>query len=273
MKKMLIIAVSVVAVVLVLGFAKDMVIKISIEKGVEIVTGLKLNIGSLGVGILKTQVDIRNLRLFNPVNFKDRTMLDMPEIYVAYNLPSIIKGKIYLPKARIVLKEFVVVKNENGDLNIDSLKVVQAQKEGKKPAEKSAEKAPEIQIDSLYLDIGKVVYKDYTGGGEPRIKEFNVNINEEYKDITNPYSLVSLIVVKALMNTTIANITDFDLNGLSGTVSDTLGGAQKAAAQVVTTAEKGIQTAADTARTAETAAKETVNALTDVFKNPFGAGK
>jgi len=215
------------------------------------------------------------LVLFNPAGFKDQTMLDMPEVYVHYNLPAIIKGKIHLIEARIYLREFVVVKNENGILNLDSLKVVQAQKEGRGPAEGKAAKAPEIQIDNLNLKIGKVIYKDYSSGGQPSVKEFNVNINESYKDINNPYALVSLIVVKAMMNTTIAGLTNFDLQGLSGTVSDTLAGAQKAATAAVTktqeAARQGVQTATETVKKTGEAVKQTTNALRDILKNPFGS--
>ncbi len=284
MKKLVTIAVSIVVVIAVLAFAKDMVIKMSVEKGVELVTGLKLSMGTLRVGIIKTLVDIRNLRLFNPANFKDRVMLDMPEIYVAYDLPALMKGKVHLSEARIALKEFVVVKNEKGELNLDSLKVVQAQKQGKRPAAKEAGKIPKIQIDSLRLKIKRVVYKDYTAGKEPRVTEYKINIDEQYKNITDPYSLVSLIVVKALMNTAIANLTDFDLQGLQGTVSDTLAGAQKAAMQAVSTAaeamkqtggvaQQGMQTATEAARKTGEAVQGAASALTDVFKNPFGSDK
>jgi hypothetical protein len=74
----------------------------------------------------------------------------------------------------------------------------------------------------IELKIGKVVYKDYSRGTEPFVQEFNVNLNERYSNITDPYKLVSLIVVKALWNTTIASLANFNLDGLKGTISDTL---------------------------------------------------
>ena len=88
-------------------------------------------------------------------------------------------------------------------------------------------KAPEIQIDSLTLKVGKVVYKDYSKGGEPSVQEFNINLDERYQNIDDPNKLVSLIIVKALANTTIAKLTNFDLKGLEGTIGDTLASAQK----------------------------------------------
>jgi len=276
-KKPITILVGILAILLVLSFAKDMIVKVSVEKGVQVVTGLPLKIRGFNVGIIKTLVGIKDLRLFNPKGYKDKIMLDMPEIYVDYDLPAIFKGKIHLQEMRINMKQFTVVKNENGELNLDSLKVVQAQKEGKKPQEKTAKeggKAPEIQIDSLKLKIGKVIYKDYSRGGAPSVKEFNINLDEEYENITDPYSLVSLIIVKTLMNTTIASLTNFDLGGLKGTVSDTLASAQKVMGEAAAQAEAAVQEGARQAQEAAAQAqKEAEKALTDAQKSIQDATK
>jgi hypothetical protein len=261
-KKLAIVIVGILVAVLVLSLCKDMIAKTAVERGAELVTGLKLRVSSFKLGIIKTLVGIRDLKLYNPRGYKDKIMVDMPQIYVEYDLPAIFKNKIHLQDMRIDLKEFYVIKNEKGELNLDSLKVVKAQKEGKKPESKG--KAQQIQIDNLQLKIGKVIYKDYSSGGEPSVKEFNVNLNESYKNINNPYALASLIVVKALMNTTIASLTNFDLGGLKGTISDTLGTAQKLATETVAKAQ-------ETAKQATEAAKKTAEGLKDAIKLPFGA--
>ncbi len=282
MKRYLTIIVAVVAVVFIAAFVKDIIIKTSVEKGIELVTGLKLNIGGFSVGILKPIVDIKNLKLLNPPEFPDRTMVDMPEIYVKYDLPAIIGGKIHLPEVRLALKEFVVVKNANGKLNLDALRTVRAEKEGRATFQKAPGKAPEIKIDVLKLSIGKAVYKDYSKGGAPDVKEFNINLNESYTNVDNPYALVSLIVVKALTNTSIANLTNFDLKGLQDTIGDTLASAQKIASTAVTTAQTTIATtqekvkevagtATETAKKAEDTIKQTADVVKDIFKNPFGS--
>lgn len=262
MNKKLMIAIGVVVVILALGLIKDAVVKVSVEKGVEIVTGLKMSIHSFNVGIFRTAVNIRGLKLYNPAGFKDRVMLDMPQIYVRYDLPAIFGGTIHLPEARLNMKELVVVKNEKGELNLNSLKVVSAQKKGqtKKPEEAgSAGKAPNIKIDILKLKIDRAIYKDYSKGGEPNIKEFNVNIDETYTNIDDLNALVGLIVVKALTNTSIAGLANFDVGSLKSSVSNTLAGAQQAAAQAT----------ASVAKTEETV-KKTTDALKNVLNSTFG---
>lgn len=226
------IALFIVAGVVVVGLiAKDIILKAAVEKGVGIVTGLKLNMRSLHVGILKPVVAIKELSLFNPPGFVDKTMIEMPEIYVDYDLPAIIGGKIHLSEVRLALKEFYVVKNAKGELNLDALKTVQAQKKGE-PAKtqkpKAEGKAPGFQIDKLVLSIGKVVYKDYSKGSAPSVKEYQVNLHETYTNVDDPSKLASLIVVKALMGTPIAALSNFDIKGLSGS----LGTMENAAKQV-----------------------------------------
>lgn len=269
MKKKWIIVLAVVVGIFILGVAKDVIIKISVEKGVNIVTGLKLKMGSLNVGIFKTAVSIKNLKLLNPPNFPDRTMADMPEIYVKYDLPAIIGGKIHLPEVRLGLKEFVVVKNSKGELNLDSLRMVKAQKEGKAPSQTAPGKAPEIKIDSLKLSIGKVIYKDYSRSATPNVKEFDINLNESYTNVDNPYELASLIVVKALMNTSIAGLANFDLQGLKGTTGSVLSTAQQMASSVMSNNAVTQQAA----KTAQDTVSNATDVVKDVFKNPFSSGK
>ncbi|MCM8763662.1 MAG: hypothetical protein NC818_06235 [Candidatus Omnitrophica bacterium] len=199
---------------------KDTIVKVGVEKGVKIVTGLRLQLSSVNLELLNTLIDIKGLLLYNPIDFEDKIMVDIPHIYVKYNLSQLLKRKVHLYEARFNLKEFVVVKNKDGKVNLDALKVVQVQKEGKGSQEKA--KTPQIQIDKLQLKIGKVIYKDYSKGPTPVVKEFNINLDETYSDIKDPNALATLILVKAMMNTTISGLVNFDLRGLSTTLGDTL---------------------------------------------------
>lgn len=276
MKKLLMVLAVAAVVVLLVSFAKDTIVKTSVERGVEMVTGLKMTIRSIHVGILKAVVDIKDIRVDNPSGFSDRTMIDMPVVYVQYDLPAMMGGKIHLPEARLALKEFVVVKNQKGELNLNALRSVQARKGGKQAV---PGKAPEMMIDRLVLSIGKVVYKDYSRPGVPLVKEFNINLNETYTNVDSPYTLANLIVVKALMNTSIASLANFDLKGLQGTVGDALASAQKISAAVANVndtiaatqaqAAGTVKTATAAAKQAQDAAKQAADSVKDIFKNPF----
>ena len=231
-------AITIPAIVLViliaLFFGKNVVIKTSVTAGVRAMTGLKLSIRSMDFGIFKTLIGINELQLYNPSGFVDKLMIDCPEIYVDYDLGAFMKGRTHLEEVRLNLKEFIVVKNEAGELNLDSLKVVKAEEEEEviDEGKKDKTKMPDLQIDLLELRIDKVVYKDYSKGTPPKVKEYNVNIDGQFEKITDPKTFGRLIIVKALKNTAIASLTNFDLGKLQRGISGT----------VMKTAEKALET-------------------------------
>jgi hypothetical protein len=194
MRVMIGIAILVVALVL----ARNQIIKAGAGATIKSISGVDMEIGTLDVGLFRPAVLIKDLKLFNPASFPEKLMMDMPELYVKYDLPSIMKGSVHLPELRVNLKEFVVVKTPTGDININSLQALQPKGEGK---------PPQIQIDVMELNIGTVVYKEYRASAAPRVTEFKIDLHERYENISDPNALVGLIVSKALRNTTIAGIS------------------------------------------------------------------
>jgi len=256
------------AILIALFIAKNMIIKTSVTTGVRAVTGLKLSIRSMNVGVFKSLIGINELQLHNPQGFEDKLMVDLPEIYVDYNLGAIMGGKAHLEEVRLNLKEFIVVKNEAGELNLDSLRVVKEAEEveesEKSDPGKEKTEMPDIQIDLLELKIDKVIYKDYSKGTPPKEKVFNVKIDEQYENITNPQSFIRLIIFKALKNTTIASLTNFDLgklqSGISGTVKKTTEMAQEAT-------DKALEAGKNASENARKTAVESVEKATDAGKD------
>ena len=183
------------------------------------------------------------------------------------------------------------MKNADGQLNLDSLRVVketEGEEVEKDDGKKEKTEMPDIQIDLLDLKIGTVIYKDYSKGSPPKEKVFKVNINERYENITDPQSLVRLIIFKALKNTTIASLTNFDLgklqSGISGTVKKTTEMAQEATGRAIEagktvlqdtadeTVGKAAEAGKDASEKAKEAAKDTVDKAADAIKKilPFG---
>jgi hypothetical protein len=269
-RKVIIIPAIVFAVLIALFFGKNMIIKTSVTAGVRAMTGLKLSMSSMNVGIFKTSIGIEELQLYNPPGFVDELMIDVPEVYVDYDLGAFIEGKTHLEEVRLNLKEFIVVKNTDGQLNLDSLKVVKAEEEEViKKGKKEKTKMPELQIDVLELKIDKVIYKDYSKGTPPKVKEFNVNINERFENITNPKTFGRLIILKALKNTTIARLTNFDVGRLQEKVTETV---KKATEEVRETTDKAVEVGKDIEEKIKETAREKVKKAADTIKKilPFG---
>lgn len=226
MKKILVPVIVLAAVFAALVFLKNAVAGAAIAGGVSAVTGLKASVGAAELGILTTRLGIRNFRLQNPKGWPEKEMLNAPELYVDYALGDVLRGDIHIEEMRLNVAELAVVKNARGEVNVDQIKPVRAAKERKtearpepsEPAERRAEAKrqgmPPIRIDLLRLTVGKVVYKDYSAGGEPAVQEFDVNLNEEYRDISDPAELVSVVLMRALAKTTISRLAGLDLKAL-----------------------------------------------------------
>lgn len=251
MKKLLV--VIAVLVVLLFGFilARNIIVKTALIKGIKSITGVDIEVGKVNIGLANTLIGINDLKIFNPAGSVDKIMADLPEIYVDYDLGAFFKKQVHLENLKLNLNELIIVQDAKRQMNVNSLKALLPKQ--------SSEPAPEIKIDELSLRIGKVIYKDYSLG-EPSIREFNLNIDEHYKNITDPKALVSTILARALMNIGIPNINIADL--------------KKSAAQNVESAKAlvtdqlvGIKsTGQDAAGTAKEAAKETADSLKQMFK-------
>ena len=240
--KKIIVVISVIIIILVsLYLLKDTIIKLAIEKTVRDAIGLRIEIGELKASILRAAIDIRGLRVLNPEGFSDRLMADFPEIYADFSLKDAFKNKMRFIRAKIELKEFIVIKNRDGILNLSSVKTVSADQK----QQKTKYSISDIQIDSLRLKIGRAVYKDYSKGEPPSIKEYNINLDEEYTNITDIKVLVNLIIAKALAKTAIAELAGFNLELLQGSISKVTEVTGSIASKAVDATEKALNAATD----------------------------
>jgi len=238
MKKRYLIVILLAAVIGILLIGKNIIVKIAVERGVRAATGLSLKIKKLDLGIIATRVGIKEMKIFNPKGFDDEIMCYVPEIFVDYNLGAMIKGKVLLEDVRLNLDRLTIVKNKQGQTNLDALKAKKAranppqqrENDGKKAREK---KVPKIQINHLVLKIGTVIYKDYSKGEKPVVKEYHINISEEINDIMDVKALLGIIVARTLAKTALTSLADFNKD----VVKDAVGASKQVVDILKSTAE------------------------------------
>ncbi|MFC1704365.1 hypothetical protein ACFL1E_06265 [Candidatus Omnitrophota bacterium] len=244
MKKVLMALIIIVIIAAgILYVAKDIIAQRALSAGIEAATGLKATTSGVKVDILNTLVSLHDLQVLNPLEFKDKVMVDMPVFFVDFNLDALLKNQVHLWEARLNLRELVLVKNEKGQLNINSLRNLKGASDKQDTmGAKEASAPPEFQIDILDLSIGKVIYKDYSQGATPQITEFPVNIEQRFENITDVSALIKIILTKALMNTALANLTQLDFGafqeGVTGMATQV---SEEAQAQVEQAVESGKQ--------------------------------
>ncbi|MBI4711255.1 MAG: AsmA family protein, partial [Candidatus Omnitrophica bacterium] len=242
MKLLMKLVVLVVVVLVILVLARNVVVKAAVENGVKAATGMPLSMGKLDLNFQNSFVDLENLVVKNASGFHDTSLVEIPKIFVGYNLSDILKGNVHLSNIEFDMKQFTVVKNEKGELNLDRLKALQGTQKAPAGTPQQEPKAPAkpipVQIDKMRLQIGKVVYIDYSGG-QPTTKEFKINLDQSYENITDLNSVVRLIVLKAMMSSGISNLVNFDIGGLEGTLTGAFDASAKLATQA---AAKGLNT-------------------------------
>ena len=201
MRKISVVLGIIILVFIVVVAAKDQLARSAVTVGATSVVGAPVHIDAFSFGIFTQAVNIKGFKLYNPKDFPKEVLLDIPTINVAYDLGALLRKKLHLSSVRIDLKEIGIVKNKEGKLNVDSLKVVEkaSETQGKKPAEQMP-----MQIDELILSIGRVVYSDYTVGAQPLVQVYDIDIKDKtYKNITSAQQLATLILSEPLKKTAI----------------------------------------------------------------------
>ncbi len=196
MKKMVLVLIIIVVIVLGIAVLKDALIKSIVTVTASAVTGAPVHIDGFSLGIFAQSVEITGFRMGNPKGFPDGTLIDLPKVTVACDVAALLKGKLHLRLVDVDLKEIGLIKNQEGKLNVDSLKVAE-QPQAKQPQGKPAKPLP-MQIDLLNVQMGKLVMKDYSAGKEPSVQVYDINLKKSYKNITSAQQLAALLLAEPM---------------------------------------------------------------------------
>lgn len=209
-------SVGIVCLVL-LSFAKDFAIKISVEIIASKTLGAKVEIRHLALGIVSHKVRIQDLQIHNPPGFPQAVFLVVPEVTVDIDVAQAMKNKLHFPLIVFDLKELKIFRNREGQLNVDELKAVQEQIKLMKDKNHKREPLPEFTIDILKLNIGKVIIEDASKQGPPVVTAYNVGIkNKEIKNINGVPKLISSVLFEALKPTALRSAGMFAATTLAG---------------------------------------------------------
>lgn len=210
-----------ILIIIVVVAARNFIVKKGVAVGAKVAAGVDLTIADVKIGVTKSDLRLKGIQLQNPKGFPKERMIDIPEVYINYNLRGFFNDAIHAKEIELNLNEFVVVKNKEGKINIKEIIPKSEEKaedsEDQEDPEKEESKK-KIKIDNLKLKIGTVVYKDYSVD-PPVIKTFKVDIDEEINDVSTK-SLIAYICSKALFNTTIGQLANIDIEELTGQVKD-----------------------------------------------------
>ncbi len=207
MKKLFIVLGIVVVFLSGIALFKNLIIKSVVTRAVYGITGAPVHIDRFKLNILSSTIDISGFKMYNPSGFPEGTLVFCPKIKIIYDWDSLFKQKRHFLLVEIELKEMGLTKNKKGNLNVDSLKIVEEPK--------SFPPTP-IQIDLLTLNIGKIVYKDYTVGANPSVRVYDVNRQKSYKGIPTTQQLALLVLAEPMKAAAIKNAKIYGVAMLAG---------------------------------------------------------
>jgi len=174
-----------------------------------------VRIGSTQVRFLSSGITLKGIKVYNPRSFPERLMVDAPLVSISFDPAALFKHQLHFKDMKLNVKEVVVIKNRDGNLNVNAMKPTEEDKKKSKKGETKGQ-MPALMIDRLSLTVGRVVYKDYSAGGAPSIQVFDINIQDRvYTNIQNPTVLVSLIMSEALARTTLSRIANLDIGSFT----------------------------------------------------------
>jgi hypothetical protein len=192
--------------------------------------GSPVNVGRLHVGIFSSSIGLYNIKVKNPKGFREKTLADIHEISAKYDLQAFIRGKVHLKAVRIDFGDVTIEKSAS-QVNLLELGAVKGMAKGigsgdrkAKPGKPSVQKESALQMDEVFMNIGKVRYVD-SAAQPSTVKEYDLGVHDEtFKNVTNAQVLVKDIVFLVLRKVGFSSLTgNFDIlmKGVGGGIQST----------------------------------------------------
>ncbi len=218
MKRMRRIGVGFIGVIVLVVVGRNVIARAVIVNGVKAATGVNVGVDRLHIGLMRSRVAAEGVTVLNPPGFPEPVMVSLPELVVEYDLLSFLRGAPHLKRVRVHLADVTVIRDEQGRVNVNSLRPVQQQQQ-------KQQQPMQVRIDELDLKVGRVVYKDYSRSRAPIARSYDVNIDERFEHITNAQAVVSTILLRSLAKTTVGQLANIDMTALRGSAIEGLKGA------------------------------------------------
>ena len=208
--KVLLLAAALLAV---LSFFRDQLIKSAIMAAAKNTAGVEVTIKGFSMSLFGQSALLTGIKVFNPPGFPgDPVMLDIPEVAVSVDIPALLKYTLHVPFLRIDLKEARVVTDRQRHKNVEALTFAG---KASSPREEASASAPaptvappekqhmKIKFDRVVLSVGTVMMDDYSSGKDhPRRMVMTLNMkNKELRNITGPADLGGAVMREVLQST------------------------------------------------------------------------
>jgi uncharacterized protein involved in outer membrane biogenesis len=196
-----IVFILILAFILTVAFFRHSLCKLLIVKLVNKATNLTLYIEDLDLDVLNSSLKMSEISLSNPVEFKNRVLGKSKQVFIKYDLPALLTGRIHLPEVKLDI-DVTVIKDKRGNYNIPVLKneskiklrnVALIQNRLKKD---EINKQPKLFIEKLNLSFVKATFMNHKAGVEQTAVIIFTLDNLELKNISDLTEAINSIAEK-----------------------------------------------------------------------------
>lgn len=186
---------------IVLSMLVNFAARTAITWGGSRLLGTYVSLKGCSVGMLTQRLTLRHLRIEQPKGFEGEPLLEAPTASVRINLWELWHGRWHLREVVLDVDRIVLLKNREGRLNVDALKVINESSASTANAKSPAVGAgpvrlPGFRIDRLRLRIGRVIVRDAQQGD---LKVYEAVIREKiFTNLSSPQQLVVVVLAHAM---------------------------------------------------------------------------
>jgi uncharacterized protein involved in outer membrane biogenesis len=163
MKKVLIIIpILIIAIIIILSFSIDSIIKSGVETIGSKATGATVKLQGVDISLFSGKGQIKSLFVGNPEGFKTESAFKLNEVRLALNIKSVFSDKIVIDEIYIDAPDITYEKSMKGDnikAILNNIKAFSGESKGaaqKDTDEKPSKEETKIQINDFILKNGKV---------------------------------------------------------------------------------------------------------------------
>lgn len=228
-KKMFVIVLAVAGVLALVGallkdfVARKIVLAVANSAG-RAAGGFEVELDGLHMGLLAPTFEVTGLRVLNPSNYPVRACMEMKRLFVRR---ASLWGGAEIPEIDIDLTRLVVIRRQDGQMNVERL--VEAQSVGPEavnaekpavqpsPAIKSSNSAapkppasaapgtrtkadrPTFTIRKLRVKVDRLDYHDYSLGAEPMVIPVEIRFDQTFENVTDIADLAGQLQAQLLV--------------------------------------------------------------------------
>lgn len=179
-----------------------------VAKAITSRTGFGVKIENLSVNPFTARFSTKSFVITNPEGFPLSDFVEIQEVTGDIELFSVFSDKLIVEEAVLDISKVALVKNAAGERNgvlfqerllgPESGEATAVEdKSAVKPT--SEEKSKEFLIKKLRVRIGKVVVADGLGANNKQ-REFALNFDQSFENVTSPKDVVKPVLVSLLQN-------------------------------------------------------------------------